>query len=392
MSATTYDVIVVGLGAMGAGATYQLAKRGQAVLGLDMYPLGHHEGSSHGHHRMIRRSAVRPELDQMAGRAFELWRELEAESGQNIMNLIGEVVLIDSPEAAAQHLRHRAPIDERKTLDTPTHELTLGGHLELLDETTLRERFPGCNLREGMVATYEANAGFLRPEVGIAAHLEVAERNGATIRRPETVSDWRADGRGVAVTTSTGTYRAERLVLAAGPWSSELLDDLELPLQVIRIVNAYFAPTRPEIWTAEHGAPDFRLMVPEGSFYGIPSVEGLGLKIGRHDEGQPTTARTIRRDIDAAEIDYLRAVLDEYMPGASGPVTQAITCMYTMTPDEQYIIESHPAFPQVVYGCGCSGTSYKFSGVIGEMLADLALDGTTSYDSNFVSSARFTSG
>ena len=114
MRATTYDVIVVGLGAMGAGATYQLAKRGQAVLGLDMYPLGHHEGSSHGHHRMIRRSAVRPELDQMAGRAFELWRELEAESGQNIMNLIGEVVLADSPAGTARHLHHRAPVDERR--------------------------------------------------------------------------------------------------------------------------------------------------------------------------------------------------------------------------------------------------------------------------------------
>ncbi len=390
MTATTHDVIVVGLGAMGAGATYQLAKRGQAVLGLDMYPLGHHEGSSHGHHRMIRRSAVRPELDQMAGRAFELWRELEAESGQNIMNLIGEVVLADSPAGTARHLRHRAPVDERQIVDAFTYESTVGNQCELLDETALRERFPGFNLRDGMVATYEANGGFLRPEVGIAAHLEVAERHGATIRRPEAVSGWRADGCGVAVTTATETYRADRLVLAAGPWSSELLDDFKLPLQVVRIVNAYFAPTRPEIWTAERGAPDFRLMVAEGSFYGIPSVERLGLKIGRHDEGQATTARTIRRAVDAAEIDYLRAVLDEYMPGASGPVTHVITCMYTMTPDEQYIVESHPALPQVVYGCGCSGTSYKFSGVIGEMLADLALDGTSSYDTNFMSSARFT--
>jgi sarcosine oxidase len=390
MTATTHDVIVVGLGAMGAGATYQLAKRGQAVLGLDMYPLGHHEGSSHGHHRMIRRSAVRPELDQMAGRAFELWRELEAESGQNIMNLIGEVVLADSPAGTARHPPHLATVDERQVADTFTYESSVRDQCELLDETALRERFPGFNLREGMVATYEANAGFLRPELGIAAHLEVAEQHGAAIRRPEAVSDWRADGSGVTVITATGTYRADRLVLAAGPWSSELLGDLDLPLQVVRIVNAYFAPTRPEIWTAEHGAPDFQLIVPEGWFYGIPSVEGLGLKIGRHDEGHPTTARTIRRDVDADEIDYLRAVLDEYMPGASGPITHVITCMYTMTPDEQYIVEPHPAFPQVVYGCGCSGSSYKFSGVIGEMLADLALDGSTGYDTNFVSSARFT--
>lgn len=267
--------------------------------------------------------------------------------------------------------------------------MTLGGQRELLDETVLRERFPGFNLREGMVATYEGEAGFLRPEVGIAAHLEVAEQHGATIRRRETVTGWRADGRGVEVITSIGTYRAERLVLAAGPWSSELLGDLGLPLQVVRVVNAYFRPSRPRIWAAEHGAPDFMLAVAEGWFYGIPSIGDLGLKIGRHDRGEPTTARTIRREVDDAEIDELRAALDLYMPGASGSVTQAITCMYTMTPDEDYIVEAHREFPQVVYGCGCSGTSYKFSGVIGEMLADLALTGTTSYETDFVSSARF---
>lgn len=387
-----HDVIVVGLGAMGAGATYQLAKRGQAVLGLDMYPSGHQEGSSHGHHRMIRRSAVGPEMDRMTGRAFELWRELEAESGQNIMNLIGEVTLIDCAAGVPPHPHQRVPVDQRQAVATPSHdELTLGGQRELMDETVLRERFPGFNLREGMVATYEGNAGFLRPEVGISAHLEVAERYGATIRRPETVTGWRADGGGVEVTTSAGTYRAERLVLAAGPWSGELLGDLGLPLQVVRVVNAYFRPSRPRIWAAEHGAPDFLLAVAEGWFYGIPSIEGLGLKIGRHDQGQPTTARTIRREVDAAEIEYLRAALDVYMPGASGSVTQVLTCMYTMTPDEEYIIEAHPGFPQVVYSCGCSGTSYKFSGVIGEMLADLALAGTTNYDTTFVSSARFTS-
>jgi sarcosine oxidase len=265
----------------------------------------------------------------------------------------------------------------------------MGGRRELLDEATLRSRFPGFARREGLVATYEANAGFLRPEVGVAAHLEVAARHGATIRRPETVTGWRADGSGVAVTTPSGTYRAARLVLAAGPWSAELLAGLNLPLQVVRIVNAYFAPARPDLWTSERGAPDFLLTVPEGSFYGMPSIEGVGLKIGRHDNGEPTTARTIRRDVDAAEIDELRAVLDRYMPGASGPVTRVITCMYTMTPDEQYIIEPHAAHPQVIYGCGCSGTSYKFSGVIGEMLADLALTGATGYDTGFVSSGRF---
>jgi sarcosine oxidase len=265
----------------------------------------------------------------------------------------------------------------------------MGGRREVLDEAALRERFPGFRLHEGMTATYEAEAGFLRPEVGVAAHLDVAARHGATIQRPEAVTGWQTVGAGVAVTTARGTYRADRLILTAGPWSAELLAGLGLPLQVVRIVNAYFAPAQPDLWTSERGAPDFLLTVREGAFYGMPSIEGVGVKIGRHDNGEPTTARTIRRDVDAAEIAALRAVLDRYMPGASGPVSQVITCMYTMTPDEQYIIEPHPEFPQIVYGCGCSGTSYKFSGVIGEMLADLALTGATAYDMDFISSRRF---
>ena len=123
------------------------------------------------------------------------------------------------------------------------------------------------------------------------------------IRRPEEVTGWRAEGAGVAVTTTTQTYRADKLVLAAGPWAAELLADRGLPLQVVRIVNMYFAPTRPDWWTAEQGAPDFSLSVAEGGFYGMPSIEGLGVKIGRHDNGEPTTARTIRRTVDAGEID-----------------------------------------------------------------------------------------
>jgi sarcosine oxidase len=387
---TTYDAIVVGLGAMGSAATYQLARRGARVLGLDMFPLGHDQGSSHGHHRMIRRSAIRPELDQMIARAFTLWRELEAESGRNILNLIGEVSLTDPAALGIRYARRDADAGptSRAPLDAP-FDFSLGGQRELLDEVALRERFPGFRLHEGMIATYEAEAGFLRPEVGVAAHLAVAERHGATIHRPEEVTGWRADGAGVAVTTTRETYRADRLILATGPWAAELLAERGLPLQVVRIVNAYFAPGRPDWWTSEQGAPDFLLSVPEGAFYGMPSIEGVGVKIGRHDNGEPTTARTIRRAIDPAEVEYLRAVLDRYMPGASGPVTFQLTCMYTMTPDEQYIIEPHPEQPQVIYSCGCSGTSYKYSGVIGEILADLALSGKTGYDLAFLSSGRF---
>jgi sarcosine oxidase len=268
-------------------------------------------------------------------------------------------------------------------------EPTLGGYREVLDEQSLRERFPGFRLYDGMLATYEATAGILRPEVAMAAHLAVAERHGATIRRPEEAVAWSTTIDGVTVETTTGRYDADRLVIAAGPWAEELLRGLGLPLQVVRIVNAYFQPERPDRWSTERGAPNFLLSVPEGSYYGMSDMDGIGLKIGRHENGEPTTARTIRREIADAEIETLRAVLDRYLPGASGAVKAAITCMYTMTPDENYIIERHPRRERVIYGCGFSGTGFKFSGVVGEILADLALDGATRFDLGSMSSARF---
>lgn len=371
----TYDAIVVGLGAMGSAALYQLAKRGRRVLGIDMFPLGHTNGSSHGRHRMTRRGNYQAGYEPLIARSFELWPVLEAETGRNILNLIGEVTLGGPYE---ENFRRHFSGD-----------LARDGRRELLDEQALAERFPGVRLHEGMVATYEREAGYLRPEVAIGAHLEVAARHGAEIRRPETLHGWRSDGAGVVVETSAATYRAERLILAAGPWSAELLAERHLPLQVVRIVNVHFQPTRPEWWTAEAGAPDFILSVPEGQFYGMPSIEGAGVKIGRHDNGEPTTARSVRRDIDDAERDELRNVLDRYLPGATGPILSELTCMYTMTPDEYYIVERHAEQRQVVYGCGFSGTGFKYSCVIGEILADLAIDGDTRFDISIFSSARF---
>ncbi|MDQ3548509.1 MAG: N-methyl-L-tryptophan oxidase [Chloroflexota bacterium] len=373
--ANGYDVIVVGLGAMGSPAVTDLARHGLRVLGLDMFLPGHDQGSSHGHHRMIRRSHWQPAFLPLVERSFERWRALEAETGQTIMTLIGEVSMT-LPRDGARY--HRTGVDE-----------SFGDSREILDAQQLAERYPGFRPTERMVLSYEREAGFLRPEVGIAAHLELAKRHGATIRRPEDVTGWTADGDGVRVTTNVASYSADRLVLSAGPWSQELLSGLGLPLQVVRIVNVYFEPERPDLWTAEQGATDFLLSVPEGNYYGMPSIEGQGVKIGRHENGEPTTARTIRRTIDRDEIEGLRTVLDRYMPGASGPVRHAITCMYTMTPDENYIIEQHPEFPQVVYACGCSGTSYKFSPIIGEILAGLAVDGVALYDISMFASARF---
>ena len=184
---------------------------------------------------------------------------------------------------------------------------------------------------------------------------------------------------------------ADRIIVTTGPWAGELLNNLNLPFEVARTVNGYFQPEDSDNWRAENGAPNFLLLLPEGEFYGMPAVTDVGLKIGLSGGSDVTTARTIRRTIDDSEIDFLRNILDTYMPGASGRELQRITCMCTYTPDKDFIVDRHPDHPQILFGCGFSGRGYKFAPTIGEMLAELAIDGTTSHNIDFMSADRFPS-
>jgi sarcosine oxidase len=183
-------------------------------------------------------------------------------------------------------------------------------------------------------------------------------------------------------------YTARSLVITAGPWASAVMQDLNVPLRVQRIVNVHFAPTAPALFAPER-CPVYLMQVPEGDYYGFPALPGEGVKIGRHDIGEVCTPETIRRDVDAAEIAMLRDVLERYLPGAAGDVLWTLTCMYTNTPDRHFILDRHPAHAQVVYGCGFSGHGFKFASAIGEVLADLATGGTTWHDIAFLSAARF---
>jgi sarcosine oxidase len=370
-----YDAIVIGLGAMGSATVYQLAKRGRRVLGLEMFQPGHDQGSSHGYHRMIRHSSFRDDgYVPLAARSFALWHEVEEESGKTLLETTGEVWLLD-PRINPGYAEASDAMIAR-------------GFQELLGEQELAARFPGFRLHEGMRATYEANAGYIKSEEGIITQCELARRHGATLRYEEEAMAWQGDGAGVAVETMRGSYLAERLVITTGPWSVELLGDLHFPMQVERRVNGFFRPARPDLWSVELGAPDFLLDVPEGSFYGMPAVGDIGLKIGV-SAGPVTTARTIRRSVDPEEIDFFRGVLDNYMPGASGPEVRHITCMCTYTVDRDFIIDRYPGQEHVVFGCGFSGRGFKFSPTMGEILADLAIDGATRHDIGFLSASRF---
>ena len=374
-SEARYEVIVVGLGGMGSATAYHLARRGRRVLGLDAFARGHHNGSSHGRSRGIREAyGESPAYVPLVQRAYALWRELEAETGQHLLTITGGIGI--------------GPAEPGFGATQKESAARYGLTVEDLTADEIMARWPGFRVPEGYRGMYDPHTGFLLPEPCVAAHLDLAARHGAALHHGEAVRRWSPDGAGVRVETETAAYTADALVITAGPWAGEILADLRLPLEPWRMYNVYFAPTRPERFGPDR-FPVYGIRGPEGSYYGVPMLPGDGLKIGRHDKGEPCTPETARRTIEPEEIALMRAVLDTYMPGATGDVLAATTCLYTMTPDSHFIIDRHPAHARVVYAAGFSGHGFKFSAAIGEVMADLATDGVTRHPIGFLAASRF---
>jgi len=370
-----YEVIVLGLGGMGSAAAYHLARRGRRVLGLDAFARGHHNGSSHGRSRGIREAyGESPAYVPLVQRAYALWRELEAETGQHLLTITGGISI--GPAESGFGASQKAAADQ------------YGLTIEELGSEEIMARWSGFRVPDGYIGMYDPHTGFLLPEPCVAAHLDLAATHGAVLHHGEPVRRWSPDGTGIRVETETAAYTADALVITAGPWAGEVLADLHLPLEPWRMYNVYFAPTRPELFGPDR-FPVYGLRGSEGSYYGVPMLPGDGLKIGRHDQGDVCTPETARRTITPEEIAVMRAVLDAYMPGAAGAVLAATTCLYTMTPDSHFIIDRHPEHARVAYAAGFSGHGFKFSAAIGEVMADLVTDGTTRCPIGFLSASRF---
>ncbi len=370
-----WDAIVVGLGGMGSATAAMLARRGVRVLGLEAFEPLHTRGSSHGRSRIIREAYFEsPDYVPLIRRAYELWRELEGLTGRDLLRITGGLNIGHPQSAFVAGALHSAR----------QHALP---H-EVLDAEVTASRFPALRLPSDFVAVYEPHAGILDPEACVGAFHSVAVEAGASLRFQEPVRRWRVEGDGVLVETDRGIERAERLVLTPGPWAPQVLGGLGVPLRVQRVVNVHFEPDDPARFAPER-LPVYLLDVREGDYYGFPALPGQGIKFGRHDRGEICTADTIRREVSAQEVEALRDVLNRYLPGAATSVSRVVTCMYTMTPDAHFVIDRHLEWPQVVIGCGFSGHGFKFASVVGEILADLALDGRTRHPIGFLSLRRF---
>lgn len=374
----SYDVIVVGVGGMGSATAFQLARRGQRVLGLERFDIPHSMGSSHGVSRIIRLPYYEhSDYVPLLKRAFVLWREIEAQSGQELLVTTGS---IDGG-------REDGELFGGALASARLHELP---H-EVLTGAEVNARYPGYNLPATLRAVFQPQGGLLASERAIVAHVNAAMSFGAEIHARERVLGWDAHpgGEGVMVTTDRGRYEAGRLILTAGAWIGELAPIVQRLAVAERQVLAWLQPKRPEWFTRER-FPVFNIDVEEGRYYGFPIYEVPGFKFGRyHHRGENCAPDLLRREADQADEALLRQFADRYFPQGNGPTMALRTCMFTNTPDEHFIIDHHPVHKQVVVASPCSGHGYKFCSVIGEILADLATgEGSTRHDIGFLRLAR----
>ncbi|MFL5801431.1 MAG: N-methyl-L-tryptophan oxidase [Roseiflexaceae bacterium] len=362
-----YDAIVIGAGVMGCATAYHLARDGRRDMLLEQFALGHQRGSSHGRARIFRLTYARPEYVELARAALPLWRALEAEAGERLLLPTGGLQFGAPGEPGLAALR--------ATLTT------MGVPFEPLDRQAIAERFPQFDLPPETVGLYQADTALLDADRCVAALAAVARRHGAEIREGVAATRIAADGDGVEVATQHEVFRADRLVVAAGSWVGGLLRQvgLDLPLTVTKEQFAYFAVRAPALFEVgrfpifiHHGD------APDGG-YGFPSYGLPGVRVAWHHGGPPIAPEDVGDVVDEQALAALRAYVMRLLPGATGEVLHAQTCRYTTTPDTHFILDRHPAHPQIVIASPCSGHGFKFGALIGRIAADLAQHGATDH-------------
>jgi sarcosine oxidase len=352
----TYDAIAVGLGVAGAASAHQLAREGQRVLALDRFSPPHVHGSSHGGSRIIREAYFEDSgYVPLVRRAYDLWQELERETGDTLLVPTGGVTIGAPTGTLVRGAEHSAA----------THAIP---H-EMLSSRDIARRYPALRPDADMVGVFEHRAGVLMPEACVRALIGQAAAHGAHVHVDESVLDWTATSSGVEVRTSRAQYSASALVLAAGPWLPDLLGETRLGLWVERQVMHWFA--RADAASANDSTPiTLWEYAPGGMFYTIPDL-GAGTKAALHHAGERGTADEIRRDVATGEIEAIERIVARFVPGLAPRVLRSATCLYTNTPDQHFLIDRHPDHPRVVIASACSGHGFKFGPAVGELVAGL---------------------
>lgn len=356
-----FDTVVIGLGVTGTAALRSLAARNRHVLGIDRYPPGHDHGSSHGETRVIRLGYFEhPSYVPLVREALTLWRALEAESGAALLTTTG-IVEFGAPDCELVR-------GTRQSSDL--HKLP---H-EIMSAAEITARFPAFEIPAGFIGVFQPDAGYLAAEAAVAAHVASAVKAGAEIKVGCTVRKIESGPRGVRLTTTDGAIDAGRVIVAAGPWLPALLP--EMPVRVTRQVMGWFTPEDPARFRARN-FPVFLAQTRHGIHYGFP-LHGSGVKIARHFHLDETvTPLTVGRAVTPHDTRAIGDFAMDHLPGLKPEPVAAKTCLYTMTPDGDFILDRLPGEPNVIVASPCSGHGFKFAPVIGEILADLATAATT---------------
>jgi sarcosine oxidase len=368
-----HDVIILGTGGVGSAAAFHAARRGLRVLGIDRFPAGHDRGSSHGHTRIIRMAYFEhPDYVPLLRESYRLWDELSALAKQSLFNRcgllqVGPMSGVVIPGVLESVKLHQLPIEH-------------------ISDEELDARFPGFTRPQDCEVLLEANAGYLLVEACVIQHIEQARHHGADFVVGESVQSWHATPSCVTVTTDRGSYQARNLIIAGGAWSSGLLQEVHVPL-IVRRKHLHWRKTSTNVY---RNGPCFFYEMPEGYFYGFPEVDEYGIKVAEHSGGEtvldPLTASREEDSVDSSRIDRF---LMQAMPQVTKERTRHEVCFYTMSPDENFIVDQHPQFSNVSFAAGLSGHGFKFASALGKVLVDLAIDGGSELPIEFLSWKRF---
>jgi sarcosine oxidase len=363
----SYDVIVAGLGAVGSATAFFLAQRGARVLGLDRFHPPHTLGSTHGGTRVIRETSFEhPRYVPFVRRAYECWRLIEQASGKPLLQETGGL-FIGAPDGYVV----------RKSRESA---LVHGIPYQQWPRAELANRYPVYRPLEGAVGFWDPRAGILPPEDCVAACLSLAAARGAELRFDEPLERWQANTNGVTVVTAGGRYSAAHLVLATGAWMQQPLADLGVSSVVERVLMHWFTPIDAAPFTPGRFPVSLIEYAPDQVFAAFPLDRDGAVKVTVHHGGDVATAASVRRDVAPSEVAAMKTIVASVLPAAAGAWIRSAVCMYTNTPDGDFLIDRHPDSAYVVLASACGGFGFKFASAVGEALAQLTLDGRASQD------------
>jgi sarcosine oxidase len=381
---TFFDVIVIGVGSMGSAVCYYLAKRGYKVLGLEQFDISHEFGSHAGQSRIIRKAYFEhPGYVPLLEKAYENWKILEQETGEQLYFKTGLLYAGSSDNEMIKGVKHSAALYNIE--------------LEKLNVADAAIRFPQVKFPGNFEVLFEPEAGFITPEKAIRLYASQAQKNSATIHSTEKVIDWRKNSSGLTVQTDKNTYYGNKLIITAGAWAGKMIPGFSNKIKVTRQFVAWIK-TKDDMRFALNNFPCWMVGDDEkhGCYYGFPLLdtkkfgEPAGLKLAHHYPKEITDPDKVNRQTTEDDIENLKYCLNKYLPGVFESVLSTKICLYANSPDENFIIDKLPGFEETVsIACGFSGHGFKFASVVGETLADLAIEGKTSLPIGFLNAKRF---